>query len=405
MAVIFAALALLASQSVWAQSDTGPEDSEGLLTDKGGKSSFSYGDQGLQYESDDGGNFLWFGVRLQSRYSNSEITQDLLPGQPITSDSELKLNRGRLKVGGHLLSPEFAVYSEYDFVDNRLLDLRATYRFSDWLSVRAGQWKPEFNRERRDSSGAQQFVERSVSTPWFTIDRQKGVEVFGRMASGKAWDSSYWLARLSGAGRGGSLSDAEGMWMGRWQWNFHRRVLGFSQSDIGRRAKPAGSVAVAFVSAESSFTSFSSAGGGQLPGFDNGVSDRYKIEQLMLETAWQYRGFSWQQELHKKKVTDRVDGTTQRIVGGYMQAGMFFSEIWNAIPEPLELAVRFASVDTSDRLQSDVDREFSVGSNWFFNGHRNKISFDVSVLKRRLAPENDSATRYRLQWVCYLEST
>jgi hypothetical protein len=45
-------------------------------------SRFSYGDKGLQYESADGNNFLWFGVRLQTRYSNSAIDHDDEPGRP-----------------------------------------------------------------------------------------------------------------------------------------------------------------------------------------------------------------------------------------------------------------------------------------------------------------------------------
>lgn len=173
-------------------------------------SNWSYGDKGLQFETEDGNNFLWFGVRLQTRYSNQEVTQDLLPDEPTSRSSELKLNRGRFKIGGHLISPDFTVYTEYDFPTERLLDLRATYKFSDYLSVRVGQWKSQYNRERIDSSGAQQFVERSVSTPWFTIDRQKGVMASGRAAAGSAIDSSYWFGYLSGAGRGGDLSAAKG---------------------------------------------------------------------------------------------------------------------------------------------------------------------------------------------------
>jgi hypothetical protein len=119
---------------------------------------FSYGKQGLQFDDGTGNNFLWFGVRLQTRWANERVTQDRLPGAPISTASELGLNRGRLKLGGHVINPRFTVYSEYDFVDNRLLDLRATYRFTDWLSIRIGQWKSEFNRERSDSSGKQQFV-------------------------------------------------------------------------------------------------------------------------------------------------------------------------------------------------------------------------------------------------------
>jgi hypothetical protein len=40
---------------------------------------FSYGEQGLQFDDGTGNNFLWFGVRLQTRWSNSEVTQDAGP--------------------------------------------------------------------------------------------------------------------------------------------------------------------------------------------------------------------------------------------------------------------------------------------------------------------------------------
>jgi len=206
---------------------------------------FSYGNHGLQFDDGSGNNYLWFGVRLQTRWSSSEVTQDALPDNPVTSESELKLNRGRLKLGGHLVSPDSTIYSEYDFTKNRLLDLRATYAFTEWLSIRIGQWKSQYNRERTDSSGAQQFVERSIATPWFTLDRQKGVMASGRIGKGRLLDTSYWTGLLSGAGRGGDLSDADGLWMTRLQWNVTGEVLKFSQSALDRPKKGLGSVVVA----------------------------------------------------------------------------------------------------------------------------------------------------------------
>jgi phosphate-selective porin len=359
---------------------------------------FSYGKKGFQYDSGDGRNFLWFGVRLQSRYSNSlnEVLSE--PGQPSSRSEDLSLNRGRLKLGGHLFTPRFAVYSEYDFTKDNLLDLRATYEFAPWLSLRAGQWKSEFNRERVDSSGAQQFVERSVATPFFTIDRQQGVMASGRIAAGRQFDSSFWFGRLSGAGRGGNLSKAEGLWMGRWQWNVTRRVLGFSQSDLGRRDAAAGSIAVAAVTGESRYTSFSGAGGGQLPGYAEGSSDRYRIRQVMLETAWQYHGFSWQQEYHRKEITDRVTNSEQKFRGGYAQAGMFFSELWQQFPRPLELALRYAEVRAGELSNELVERESTVAANWFFAGHRNKLTVDASHLRQSELMRTSKETRIRLQW-------
>ena len=389
----WAVLGVLALQS---QAFAG--DVAGRSDEDGAWNGFSYGKKGLQFESADGNNFLWFGVRLQTRYSNEKIERDALPGNPIERQTELKFNRGRLKLGGHLVSPRFTVYSEYDFVDSRLLDFRASYSFSNWLNVRVGQWKSPYNRERIDSSGAQQFAERSVATPWFTVDRQQGVVASGRFGEGRSYDSSYWFGWLSGSGRGGSASDGEGLWLGRYQWNFTRRVLAFSQSDIALRDKAAGSLSLALVDGESEYTSFSSAGGGQLPGFENAPQQDYRLQQAMLESAWKKGGFSWQQELHWKRVRGRSSGIEQDILGGYVQAGMFFSQLWPVVPTPLEFALRYAQVDPNRRVHGDYEKELTVAANWFFNGHRNKLTADLSRVVRRATEGRDSINRVRIQW-------
>jgi phosphate-selective porin OprO/OprP len=361
-------------------------------------SSFSYGEKGIQYGNPDDDSFLWFGVRLQTRMSNSRVTQEEEPGAPISESSSIAVNRGRLKLGGHLFTSDFQVYSEYDLVGTRMLDLRATYRFTDWLSVRIGQWKSPFNRERIDSSGAQQFVERSVATPWFTIDRQQGIVASGRLGRESRADTSYWFGWLSGAGRGGRLSDADGLWLARAQWNPHGRVLGFGQSALARPTSPLSSVALATVTGRSAFTAFSSAGGGQLPGFSQGERDQYELQQIMFETAFQYRGLSWQQELHWKSVEDRETQTRQRLFGGYAQLGAFLSEYIDGFPRPLEIAARYGRVDPNRSRSRDAEIEYVLGANWFFNGHRNKLTLDLAHVKRRAAPETDSTARVRLQW-------
>ncbi len=359
---------------------------------------FSYGDKGLQFDDGTDNNFLWFGARVQTRWTGSRVTDDEVPGAPISSSDELAINRARLKLGGHLLRPALTVYSEYDLVGEYLLDLRATYEFADWLSVRIGQWKSPFNRERVDSSGAQQFVERSIVTPWFTIDRQQGVVMSGRLAAGSGADTSYWFGWLTGAGRGGDADDAEGLWLARLQWNVKGRVLGFSQSATSRPREPAGSIAIAAVSGRSGYTAYSSAGGGQLPDFSDGGPDRYRIEQLMFESAWQHGGFSWQQEIHWKHIEDTEAGGKTWLIGAYAQAGMFFSALYDPFPEPLEFAIRMAAVDPDrDRAGASI-RELTLGANWFFQGHRNKLTLDLSRVDRRNAPDTELSNRVRLQW-------
>lgn len=119
-----------------------------------------YGSKGLQYQPADSATDLWLGVRFQTRYDTFRgniVTMEQLRAH---QHSGLNLNRGRIKGGGVLLVPWLTVYSEYDFKDKNLLDYRMTATYNGWLSLRAGQWKSEFSRERIDSSGKQQLVER-----------------------------------------------------------------------------------------------------------------------------------------------------------------------------------------------------------------------------------------------------
>ena len=81
-------------------------------------------------------------------------------------DSELDLNRGRLKGGGPLGAEWLGVYFEYDQPSDDLLDLRATLKLGEQLFLRLRQWKSDFNCERIDSSDKQQMTERSISNYW-----------------------------------------------------------------------------------------------------------------------------------------------------------------------------------------------------------------------------------------------
>jgi hypothetical protein len=220
----------------------------------------------------------------------------------------------------------------------------------------------------------------------------------GRFGPGQDYDSTCWLALLSGTGRGESFDGDNYMGVGRYQWNFLGRELPFSQSDIARRKAAAGSAAVAAVYAKTPFTKFSSSGGGQLPGFEPGVDGQYRLRQILLETAYHYRGFSYQQELHFKEIEDRFNGTTRRLWGGYVQAGYFFHELWPVVPAPLEMAGRIALVDPDTSVDSYYEQEWTLGANWFFKGHRNKITADISRIRLDDPAGVASENRFRLQW-------
>jgi phosphate-selective porin OprO/OprP len=359
---------------------------------------FEWGSKGLDIRSRDGNYYAHIDWRAQMRFTSREFDDPIAPN-PDVREGDFVINRARFKMGGHAYRRWLKYYLEYDLVNTWLLDLRFTLQPTDALQLRVGQWKVPYNRERVDSSGKQQFAERSIVTPWFTLDRQQGVALFGRLWEGTHADSWYNVGVFSATGRGGSGSVEQPMVLGRWQWNPLGRDLPFSQCDLGLREKPAASLAVAGASWQGPYASFSSKGGGGLPGHPVGGSDTYEVRQIMIETAFMHRGFSWQQEYHWKTVDDTVNGDVRDLEGWYAQVGYFFHAVFPKFPKPLEIAFRLADVDPHIGVGDDAENEATLAFNWFFNGHRNKLTFDISRLHDRNQETGKRwENRVRLQW-------
>lgn len=163
-----------------------------------------------------------------------------------------------------------------------------------YLQLKVGQWKVHYNRERVISSGKQQMADRSLINQSFTVDRQIGISLFGRLKGGGAADFNYWASLFNGTGRGAKENDDRHMmFMLRVQWNFLGRELSFTGSDLAYHDRGAALLALAAVTNQSPYTRFSQAGGGQLPGFEESEPGQYRVNQWMAETALQYRGISW----------------------------------------------------------------------------------------------------------------
>jgi len=395
----------------------------------------SYGSKGFKLATRDGKfatNLQW---RAQFRYSNptdSDPRQiDDFGGYAFSaanpreiirvsdeSRSNFEQRRLRMKIGGHGFQPWLKYYFEVDLqpardVDDnaasasaRVIDWRVDIAKWDWGGIRLGQWKIDLNRERVDSSGRQQFVERSIVNRVFTVDRQIGLQLRGRLFEGTATDLNYYAGIFNGEGRGVRNSSEDHLYMGRLQWNFLGRELAWKQTDVEYTELPTGSFAIAGFTNTGPCTRWSSSGCGNLDGFTKAASaapDQFKIEQGVQEFAFKYRGFSFQQEWHRKFITDRVEGTRSDLTGAYVQAGYFFHDWIDAIPAPLEFAARYAYVEEPNAFDRNVyneREEFTLGANWFFRGHSNKLTLDLSrlILDDGLLDRSVSENRVRLQW-------
>jgi hypothetical protein len=389
-----AAGAVLAAAGAVAQTSDGdaPSDTVPLV---------GCGSKVFELRSRDGNFLIQIQPRVQLRYAYPR-DQNPVTLEDFTADRQhvFKVNRARLKIGGHAYRPWLSYFFEYELAASNLLDFRVMVERFAGLKLKVGQWKVHYNRERVISSGQQQLADRSLINRAFTLDRQQGLSLYGRLRGGGAADLSYWASVFTGMGRGARENDDKNlMWMGRLQWNVFGRVLPFTGSDIARRAKPEALIALAGVTNRSRYTRFSQDGGGQLTGFPDGQPGQYRVRQWVAETAFMYRGFAWQQEFHWKRIDDQVNTTTTTLIGNYAQVGYFLHEAVSDIPPQLELAVRHAFYNPNTALPDDLQQELSLAVNWFFRGHLNKLTAEASLFAfGEDVTDREDGWRFRLQW-------
>jgi phosphate-selective porin len=372
------------------------------LNDTGKTVSIKYGDEGLEFATKDNKFLLQIQSRVQFRFATPE-DQDPVTFDDFTGEKKpsFKINRARLKIGGYAFKPWLKYSWEYELSQSNLLDFTVAIEKWEWLKFQIGQFKVEYSRERSISSGAQQMVDRSVINRAFTVDRQQGAEFYGRLKGKGLADFNYWVGAFTGTGRGNtSNDDSHLMYFGRLQWNFTGTFLDFEGSDIEIHEKPAGVLAVSGVTNQSPYTRFSQAGGGYLEGYENGQPGQYRVNQANVETAFMYKGFSWQSEFHWKQIIDKFNNDhTDELRGYYVEGGYFFHEVFDWCPKPLEVAFRNAGYFPNREEDQTKKRENSLAFNWFFNGHRNKLTSEISYFnydKTGDIPADE--WRFRLQW-------
>lgn len=381
---------------------------------KQGNIQVGYGKKGFGFKTSDGlfsTNIQW---RAQMRFANPGDGDPRSESNFNADESNnFRLRRVRMKIGGHGYKKYVKYYFEVDLQPSRDLDDSSTdssSRLIDWriaiqpwdeFGFEVGQRKIQYNRERVDSSGRQQFIERSIVNRIFTIDRQVGVTFRGRFNKGTMADVRYYAGIYNGEGRSVDNPDEQMMYMGRIQWNMFGRDLKWRQSDVKYHKKPTGSLSASWATHRGVCTRWSSSGCGSLSGYS--TSNQHKVDQWAQGAAFKYKGFSFQQEYHEKDVEVNGSGVTQELDGLYAQAGYFFHDLVPVIPEGLELAFRYAYVDEPDSdnllLTSERD-EYTLALNYFIAGHNNKVTLDSSILTLDDASSGADLDefRVRLQW-------
>jgi phosphate-selective porin OprO and OprP len=359
-----------------------------------------YGDSGLEVGRTDGPFHVTLGGRVQLRYATPFVDDPLDPEELGRERQTLtNIRRARGRADGHLFTPRLSFAFQYDIVNSWLLDASANYEVRPWLQVRAGQWKPDYNRERIASSAEQALVERSVVTQVFTIPRQQGLMVHGRAGEGRRVDSTFRMSVFAGGGRSTGNEERRPLWVARYQWNALGGGLDAEAVDL-RRSRTVRMILAVAASSNQTVSAPVGREPDDEPGdLGLGADNRFRRSQWVGEAALQWRGIAMQHEYHWKQSTGRTSAAALQVHGLYAQVGCFPHEFWRRAPRPLELTARLARVGPDVTSVDEWRRDRALGANWYLRGFASRVSADLSWLQ--IGPPvgaSESGTRVRVQW-------
>jgi hypothetical protein len=115
--------------------------------DETDRANVGYGKKGWELTSRDGNYGIAVRSRLQFRFASPFDSDPVSFDDLLEEDTRsLKINRARLKVGGHAYRPWLRYYWEYELAASALLDFRLMIARLPWLQIKVGQWKAQYSR-------------------------------------------------------------------------------------------------------------------------------------------------------------------------------------------------------------------------------------------------------------------
>jgi phosphate-selective porin OprO/OprP len=384
--LFFVALALLAAYATIAQAQTA-----------GPVPYFTYG-KGLGITAPDSLFSINIRFRMQNRFALQTESEDDLS----ISQVEARVRRLRLRFDGFVYSPRITYLIQLGFsrgdmdyeamnFPNIIRDAYIQYAFTKKFSVGFGQTKLPGNRQRINSSGDLQFVDRSLVNATFNIDRDFGIQF--------QYKTNYLITRgaiSSGEGRNINASDAGLAYTGRVEvlpMGAFTNGGEYFEGDLAREKKPKVSIGVAYSHNEDATRT-----GGQLGPVLYGSTD---IKTAIVDFLYKYNGWSFATEYINRTapnpVTTNAEGAVRFV---YTGSGQNYQGGYN-FKNNFEIVGRYSVITPGkdiEQLGLDHKKEqFMMGANKYIKGHRVKIQTDLALDRTHLGTTFDSSWIYRFQ--------
>jgi len=319
---------------------------------------------------------LQFSNRFQFRFSYLDPDDAVrLPGTTERGQGKgsFRIRRAKTTFEGWFWKPELSYELQLNWAepeagastDKPLEDLYINWDASktEAFQIRFGQFKVPFGRQEMATSIGLQFADRSLLTFEFTRGRDRGVQLWGRLAEKKL---TYYAGMFNG--NPASRIDNDNT---KFQYNARLDFqpwgsVGKSEGDFESTDHPLMAFGASFENNNLYGATSAGIGGGSVSDLNTTI--------LGGDVVFKYKGLSlFGEYFHRDRTPEEGDSF---LSNGYnFQAGYFL------IRDKLEIAFRYAGWDPTDQVTHNDRTEIGGVINYFLRKHRFKFQADFRELK------------------------
>ena len=343
----------------------------------GSKSTYKPG-TGLIIESADGRFSIGTRLRAQLRYQVAVEN-----GVP---EHMFQIRRARLQFKGHIFHAKNKYKIELAFsprdlsvkdgVPHRTPLLSWYFEFAHLrdATVRVGQYKIPYSRQRVVSSGDLQLVDRAIANGEFNHDRDIGFDIRSKDVGGLGGYLKYYVGVYMGEGRDfgdkNATPDFRLHYLGRIEVQPFGKFDDYKEADMDRNLTPKLSIGAAYAFHHGSQGLKGTLG--DTPE-DGGLTDYHS---MTADYVFKVAGFSSTGEFHLRQGTrfpgdEGPEEAARNGVGWFVQAGFLIPKL------PIEVAARYSGVTgIGDATSLSEAHSAGGGVSYYVAGHPWKIQAD-----------------------------
>lgn len=291
--------------------------------------------------------------------------------------SSFVIPRARILLSGGVYRPWLKYKFEYELGktsggsgSNKIKDAYVDIEKYSMFSVRVGQFKTPFSVQELTSDARQQFAERAITNAQFAPARDVGAMLFGT-TSKKFF--GYSVGVFNGGGEGNVQDDDSNLFVGRvWldPWGEYKP----SETAVDHLEKPVIHVGLGFRTGEKA------RGGDTFT--PEGEEDPVTIfespdDQTAYNLEFVFKSARWFATAEYFRMTDERQNPATGSQGDRDSNGYHLQGGFMAVPEKLDVALRYAEVDPNTDADDDRATEVRIGATWFLKKHNFKLLADL----------------------------